>query len=100
MEPVDFVLAPANTPDGEYLTLARNQRQYLPLHVFRTPEGRVISAWQPTAEELAALNRGEQVWLQVATFNQPFHPVRISVGEPQLVQVPGPIIDIEVPDGY
>ena len=85
MEPVLFELAPSNTPEGEYRVLAKDQPQYLPLPCFRTPEGRVVTAWQPSPEELVALNRGELIYLQVATFNHKFHPVKLTVGEPELM---------------
>lgn len=39
----------------------------------------LISAWEPTAEELAALNRGERVWLYVYTLCHPM--VTITAGE-------------------
>lgn len=39
----------------------------LDIHDYKRDDGTpaMLSAWQPTAEELTALNRGEPVWLHI-----------------------------------
>ena len=61
-------------------TLAKDQPEYMPLDIVDTVEGGVpmmSSAWTPSSEELAALNRGEHVTLVVIGTQHP--PVNVFV---------------------
>lgn len=68
------------------MVYAENQPEYSPLPVFRTPDGRVISAWRPTPKELELLNNGEAIYLTLHTFNTPLQPIMMTVGEPSLLR--------------
>ena len=76
--PETFVL-----PKGTSLTLyAANQAHlgYEPLSSLHTPDGKVISQWKPTDDELKRLVAGEPLTLIVWTFNEPLQPVCLMVG--------------------
>ena len=47
------------------------------LHVVRTTDGRFVSAWLPTPDELAALNAGAAVYLSIWADRHP--PVYVGV---------------------
>lgn len=49
------------------------------LHVQRTDDNRVISAWRPTPEELVKINMGENIYLHICGPTMP--PVALTVGE-------------------
>jgi hypothetical protein len=70
-------LLPAGTCEVVY---AEDQPQYHPLPSLRTPDGRVVSQWLPTAEELDALMRGQPLTLVIHTFNEPLQPIQLGVG--------------------
>lgn len=68
-------------PDGFELTVyAANQPEYEPLPSIRTPDGKVISQWKPTPEELTRLQAGEPLTLIVWTFNQRLQPIFLGIG--------------------
>ena len=68
MDPVD-IIEPVEGWTAK--TYAKDQPEYKPLPVIEKdddPEGRVISRWRPTAEELGKLLGGEDLYLEVLTF--------------------------------
>ncbi len=71
-------------PDCYEVTFAKDQPQYLPLPTIVTPDGRVVSQWQPTPGELALLNNGVpltlEIWHGPLTPDNLLRPVRLSVG--------------------
>ena len=72
-------------PVGSHrVVYAEDQPQYLPLPSYRTPDGRVVSAWQPSANELELLKNGVPVYLTLHTFNEPLQPIMMTVGPPDL----------------
>jgi hypothetical protein len=62
------------------------ERTELPgLSIMEIPHrGLTLTRWRPTDEERAALARGEDVFLWTWTFDDPFQPVALTVGEPPL----------------
>lgn len=78
---VDLHFMPAGS---ERVVYAEDQPEYLPLPSFRTPDGRVVSAWKPNPGELALLNNGVPIYLTLHTFNKPLQPVMLTVGPPDL----------------
>lgn len=81
MEPIkpnaDLFVLPAGTREAKY---AEHQPEYRTLPSLVTPDGKVISAWKPDADELARLNKGEPITLVCYTFNRPLQPVCLAVG--------------------
>lgn len=73
----EMFLLPAHVREVNY---AEHQDEYLTLPSLVTRDGRVISQWQPTANELALLNNGVPVTLVLHTFNQPLQPIILAVG--------------------
>lgn len=68
---------------------AKNQPQYRALPALRNAEGRVLSRWRPTLEELTKLIAGEDLYLEVLTFNQPLQPVILGVWSDKVACVDG-----------
>ena len=67
---------------GHPITFAKDQPEYLPLPALRFADGLVLTRWRLSAEELAALVNGEDLYLSVWTFNRPLQPVLLTVGLP------------------
>jgi hypothetical protein len=69
MEPVEI---PERIDGWEPVTYAKDQPGYRPLPALRAvsgADGRVLSRWRPTAEELAKLLAGDDLYLEVLTFH-------------------------------
>jgi len=75
-DPSTFLL-PAET---QIVTFAEHQPEYENLPAIRTADGRVVSQWRPTPEELQQLFAGHPITLIVWTHNQPLQPVALAVG--------------------
>ncbi len=61
---------------------AETQPEYLPLHVFKTADGMVVSCWKMSfLERIRSLVFGK-VWVCVLTFNQPLQPQHMAVKSP------------------
>ena len=69
-------------PGTQSTTYAEHQKHlgYLALPSLKTPDGKVLSQWRPTPDELAALNCGQPITLVVWTFNTPLQPISLTVG--------------------
>jgi hypothetical protein len=80
----DYHLVPPGTREVVY---AKDQPQYLPLPTLVTPDGRVLSQWQPDANELELLKNGAPVTLVLYTFNGPLQPIQLVVGGMDLRQL-------------
>ena len=81
MDPIEPKAESFRLPFGTTrVVYAEDQPQYKPLPSLRTPDGRVVSQWRPTAEELAALNRGQPITLVNHTYNDPLQPILLTVG--------------------
>jgi hypothetical protein len=90
MKIVDPRVDPALVPEGSRCTIiAEHQPEYLDLPSIRTPGlqvgGRlvrppyVITRWEPTLEERAAIVRGEDIYITLIAFGA-IAPMRVSVG--------------------
>lgn len=68
------------------ITLAEGQQEYMVLTAaqFNQPGmgGGLLTRWKPSAEELALLNAGEDVYVGLLTFGNPMQPIHVSVGAP------------------
>jgi hypothetical protein len=85
MIPVDKKELHINMPEGtKEVVFAKDQPEYLPLPALVTPDGRVISTWQPNEGELALLNEGVPITLTVwhgeLCSHNLLRPVRLEVG--------------------
>jgi hypothetical protein len=81
MNPVEPDKAAFVLPDGtKHTVYAKDQPEYLPLPVLKTPDGRVISQWELTEAEKIHLANGGKITLVSHTFNQPLQPIILTVG--------------------
>jgi hypothetical protein len=65
------------------ITFAKDQPQYQPLPAIRTPDGAILTRWEPTPEERRAIAEGGSIYLAVWTFNNPLQPVLLSAAVPE-----------------
>lgn len=75
---------PSVVPDGcARAVFGKNQPEYhpLPAYVESGPARVVVTLWEPTAEELAAILNGGRVRLRVSTFGRLLQPVYLDVVE-------------------
>ena len=103
MTPIDPPIVPL-APGWRRVVYAKDQPEYIPLPTMRATDGRVVSTWEPTAEELETLldailaykNRRSEakprISLMLHTFNTPLQPVRLVVGDfPEPCEEPCPM---------
>lgn len=77
MKPVDFPESNSTLAKPPSMT----DEECLPLHIFRTKDGRCISRWQLTGEELMEVLKTKCVWVEVFSGEtQP--PVYIGTASP------------------
>jgi hypothetical protein len=75
-------IIPKNPHAGATIVvLARNQPEYDPLPAAVSQDGLVMTEWEFTAEELAAVLAGGRLRLRTFTFGHPFQPVQLEVVE-------------------
>ena len=69
-------------PDAYRLTVyaADQADDYDPLPSIKLADGRVVSQFRPTPDELRRLFAGEPITLVLHTFNQPLQPIQLFVG--------------------
>lgn len=94
MKPIYNPHIHANMPHGtREAVFGKGQPQYIPLPALVTPDGRVVSVWEPNPGDLALLNAGAPITLTVwhKTFEHVcpccgerrdhlLHPVQLVVG--------------------
>ena len=78
MNPID----PGPPPNERWKadTYAKTQTDtYIPLPALieRSPNGRVVTRWKPTPEELELLLAGDDLCLEIFTFGNRLQPVRL-----------------------
>ncbi len=61
------------------IVFAKDQPQYDPLPAAVDPNGLVLTEWELSAEDLAALLNGGRLRLWVWTFRQPLQPLALEV---------------------
>jgi hypothetical protein len=79
MQPTSPVLVPELQP--EEIVYAKDQPEYLPLPVLRSPQGVVLSRWKLSDQDRAAIAAGADILLSIWTFNRPLSPLLIEVAE-------------------
>ncbi len=79
MEPVSPVLTEEFVPNE--VVYAKDQPEYMPLPVLRSPNGMVMSRWKLSESEREAIAAGADIFLSLWTFNQPLQPICIEIGE-------------------
>jgi hypothetical protein len=57
----------------------QGQPEFLTLHSLCSPEGKVMSRWEPTPEERQAIADGADVYLTIHTGNKGYPPTSVQV---------------------
>jgi hypothetical protein len=66
---------------GQYLVIGSNQtNDYEPLYARLTPENETITRWRLTESDKQSIMEGQDIFLSILQFGQPFHPVNLWVG--------------------
>ncbi len=81
---MEIIISPADGPVIEGLeqleiVYAKNHPEYKPLRALKSPNGRILTRWHPTAEQRAAIADGADIFLQILTFNKPLQPLLLIV---------------------
>ena len=63
-------------------TFAKDQPEYLPLPVYKSDDGVVISCWSMSIKERLQILFTGRLWLRMLTFNEPLQPQRPDVRSP------------------
>lgn len=80
MEIVDPRVDPALVPEGSRaVVIAEHQAEYRDLPSIRTPNGYVITRWTLSAEERAAILRGEDIYITLLSYGS-INPLFATVG--------------------
>lgn len=58
-----------------------DQPEYAELAALRSPEGITLTRWAFTEEERRAIAAGADLFVSAMTFNHPFQPLKIEVGQ-------------------
>lgn len=77
MTPTDEIIPRFKLPPEELVVYAQNQPDYIPLPMWRGPEGLRVSCWRLTWRERLQILLGGRLWLLVMTFDRPLQPVRL-----------------------
>lgn len=85
MKPVSPVI-PGVGVDLSEVVYAANQPQYQPLPAFRCVNGKILTRWELTPDEIALVAEQGYIYLAINTFNQPLQPVFLSVTPPDRIE--------------
>lgn len=80
MEIVDPKVDPRLVPEGSRaIVYGINQPEFQPLPAIVTASGCMISRWNPSEEERAAMLRGEDIYVSIWNGGH-VHPMFVSIG--------------------
>lgn len=79
MKPIKF--------KGVNKVYGEDQPQYIPLPVQKESNGRVISCWKLTPEEIEKIVKTKKIWIGQLTFNDPLQPILPSVDKKTIEDV-------------
>lgn len=69
----------AADPEPRFVEFAKHQAEYTPLPALVFGDGRVMTEWALSEDELTRLLRGERLRLWVWTFGRALQPVALEV---------------------
>lgn len=78
MTPVMEIIPGFELPEHEVVIYAKDQPEYIPLPMWKGPDGLRISRWKLTWRERMDIFLGGSLWLRVLTFDRPLQPVMIE----------------------
>lgn len=80
MDPIDPRIHPNLVRAGSRaVVVAETQDEYKNLPSVRTPQGQLITRWEPTAEERARIAAGDDIFVTVIN-GGPVSPMMVTVG--------------------
>lgn len=82
-------MLPVKFPESN-MVYAKDQKQYIPLPVYQTPDGVLTSCWPFTWRERLRVLFGKPLWIQVLTFNQPLQPMKLLLDKPLMPDLSWP----------
>jgi hypothetical protein len=89
--PVEEIIPGFVLPQDELVIYAKDQPEYVPLPMWRGPEGVRVSRWRLTWRERLQVLLGGSLWLTILTFEgrcqfcgetRPLQPVRLETSCP------------------
>jgi hypothetical protein len=78
MTPTEQIIPGFKLPPDELIIYAKDQPEYLPLPMWKGPDGYRVSRWKLTWKERFQLLLGGSIWLTILTFNNPLQPVILN----------------------
>jgi hypothetical protein len=76
-------MAPATFPEVNVI-FAKDQKEYLPLPVYRDPAGHVLSCWRLSWWERIKLLVTGRLWFVQMTFGDPLQPILPLTDKPHI----------------
>ena len=70
------------------LVYAKNQKEYLELHVYKDPKnkkGIAISCWKLSFMDIIRIIFSGKLWMSSMTFNKPFIPVAMTTKKSEVL---------------
>lgn len=78
MTPIEEIIPGFKLPENELAIYAKDQPEYVPLPMWKGPDGLRVSRWQLTWKERLQVLLGGSLWLSVLTFERPLQPVKLE----------------------
>ena len=78
MTPTENIIPGFKLPDDELVIYAKDQPPYIPLPMWKGPDGQRVSRWNLSWRERLQVLLGGSVWLSVLTFDRPLQPVKLE----------------------
>ncbi|MCT4034896.1 hypothetical protein HZQ14_15845 [Elizabethkingia anophelis] len=67
------------------VVFGKDQPEYKPLPVHRTEDGKIISCWELSDDEIEKLKETKCLYLSMMPFGQPLQPVYITVEKDEVI---------------
>lgn len=78
MTPIEQIIPGFKLPEEEMVVYAKDQPEYIPLPMWKGPEGLRVSRWRLSWKERILVLLGGSIWLSILTFNKPLQPVKLE----------------------
>ena len=63
---------------------AKDQKEYLPLPVYKDAQGTIVSCWKMTFKERIKFLFTGKVYVSLMTFNMPLQPQHVTITPPEV----------------
>lgn len=86
MKPVE--VNPPDSVPGRAVVLGREQPEYQALAAWRLDDelGTIVTRWQLTPEDRAAIAAGADVYITLLTFDQPLQPIAVALDPKEILE--------------